>query len=187
MNTRISLIAALLSTLAAGTASAQQGPEIEAQTSPTKRMDLQASVALPVGDAADVLDTGFGVLFQYARLIQPQLAITGRSGLLYQSGGAGEVTLLHVPALAGVEYSLAPRHVAHAYLSAELGLVYLHGSVDTGFGRVSDSEVELGASVGAGYRFGGMDVRGQIYIPSMDEIDDTLHLMVTAGWTLSQR
>jgi len=179
------ITAALLSLSIAGSAFAQEGPEVYAEAMPTQRMDLQASVAVPVGDAADYVDPGFGALFMYSRLMNPQLAVTGRTGVLFQTGG--EVDILHIPALAGVEYALAPRAAAHAYLAAELGLVYLHGSVDTGFGRVSDSEIEVGASLGAGYRFGGLDVRGQMYIPSMDEVDDTLHLMVTAGWTFSQR
>jgi len=172
--------AAALAISAPVIASAQ--PEVHAQAQPTTRLDVQAAVAVPIGDASNILDPGFGALVAYSKMMTPQLSITGRTGLIYQTG-EGSINLLHIPIMGGAEMALAPRGSSYPYVFGELGLVYLHGSVDTGFGRVSDSEIELGLSAGAGYRLGGLDLRAQLYIPSLDEADDTMHMMANAGWT----
>jgi hypothetical protein len=156
-------------------------PEVEQRFTPRSNFQVSAGAALPVGDAADVLDVGFAALGSYHYQIRPQLTITGRTGLIYETGDG--VDVIHVPLLGGVEYALAPTP-NHVFLAGELGLVYLRASVDTGFGSVSDSETELGASLGAGYRFGNMDIAGTVYIPSLDETDDSIHVMARLGFRL---
>jgi hypothetical protein len=147
-----------------------------------KTLGVDAAVVLPIGDYGDLATLGFGALARFEIPLQPQLSITIRGGVILHimDEAAGDASFFMVPLYGGARYSLGAAGQG-VYLAGEAGLTYGHVSVDTGFGTASDSETELGVTLGAGFRQGALDFRGQLFIPDLSEADD-LGIMGTVGY-----
>jgi hypothetical protein len=83
----------------------------------------------------------------------------------------------------GVKYSVGggPDGV---YVAGELGITIGYASADTGFGTASDTDSELGMTLGAGFKNGALDLRGALFIPDLGEIDDP-GIMGSVGYDFS--
>jgi hypothetical protein len=149
---------------------------------PRKTLGVDAAVVLPVGDYGELATLGVGAFARFEFPLQPQLAITARAGAIYHlmDEEAGDASLLLVPIYGGVRYSLGAGGQG-LYLAGEVGLTWGRISADTGFGSASDTDTELGITLGAGFKTGKLDLRGQLFIPDLGEADD-LGLMATVGF-----
>jgi hypothetical protein len=147
-----------------------------------KTLGVDAAVVLPLGDYGEVATLGVGALVRFELPLQPQLAITARAGALYHimDEDAGDASFLLVPIYGGARYSLGAGGEG-LYLAGEIGLTWGRVSVDTGFGTASDTDTELGLTLGAGFRQGKLDFRGQLFIPDLGEAEDP-GVMGTVGF-----
>ncbi|MEZ4360752.1 MAG: hypothetical protein R3B48_11265 [Kofleriaceae bacterium] len=150
---------------AASVAHAQPAPAATAPPAAARTFGVDALVALPTGRYADAVDVAIGGL---ARLEIPSgvLTITGRAGLVYNVVKGDNLTLLFFPVYAGVRYPLGPSGL---YIAGELGLTIGYGSRDSQFGSVSDTDTELGGTVGLGMRTGSVNLTGGLFIPDLDD------------------
>lgn len=172
----LAALAALVATTA--TASAQAyGP---APAEPRARtFGLEAAVALPTEDGIDLWLGGL------ARIHVPtsaQLTITGRLGVMYALHDADGFSFMAFPLYGGVAYSLSPE--GGLYLAGEAGLTILRASVEFAGETESDTETELGLTLGAGYKKGNIDFRGALWFPTIDD-GDSLSIMASVGFDIS--
>ena len=147
-----------------------------------RTLGVDAAVVLPLGDYGELATLGVGALVRFELPLQPQLSITARAGALYHlmDEDVGDASLLLVPIYGGVRYSLGAGGQG-LYLAGEVGLTWGRISADTGFGTASDTDTELGLTLGAGFRQGKLDFRGQLFIPDLGEADDP-GVMGTVGF-----
>lgn len=157
--------------LAAGRADAQPSTPATpaapgAPAASARTFGVDAVVALPTGDYGDFASLAFGGL---ARVELPVgvFTVTGRGGAIFhiQENDAA-VDLTYVPLFAGIRY---PVGAGGLYLAGELGLSIAYASVDTGFGSDSDTQTELGGSLGVGMRLGKLSVQGGLFMPDLDD------------------
>jgi hypothetical protein len=137
-------------------------------------LGVDALAVVPVGDYANAADFGVGA---GVRLEVPAGAgfITGRIGALFHSG-AYDTSLTLVPVYAGYR---KPLGASGAYLAGELGVTFAWASVDTGFGRMTASDSEVGMLLSAGLRRGALDLSAGLFAP---DLDDAIGLIGTAGY-----
>jgi hypothetical protein len=141
-------------------------PAFADEVPPAKTFGIDAAVVVPVGDYADAIQIGGGVLVRYEVPAGPGF-VYGRTGLIghmFKDGIDGSLWL--VPAYAGYRYPLSP---SGAYVAGELGITFGYASVDTQFGEMSDSDTDLGIMLAAGLRRGKLDVRGGLFVPDSDD------------------
>jgi hypothetical protein len=150
------------------------------QAAPAPRtLGVDAIGIVPVGDYADVASFGAGAT---ARLEVPAGTgfVTGRLGAIFHAMNDGVVdglSLTLVPAYVGYRYPLGGG--SGAYLAGELGITFAHATVDTPFGRMSDSDSELGFALMGGVRRGALDLRAGLFAP---DADDAVGLLASAGY-----
>ena len=164
-------------------------PAATAQTTmPPRQMQLAAdgALAVPVGNLSNGAGVGIGALLRYEYLIQPQLALTGRAGLIYhipKSVNGADSTFWTIPILAGAKYALNEQF----YVAGELGLFSNHSSatVMTPFGNFSGSasETDFGLTAGAGYRRGDLDFRVALNILNLDHAGDSMTIGANVGYS----
>lgn len=136
---------------------------------------FDAALVLPLGDYGDVADLGLGPLFRLEVPVMSKIKITGRTGLLYHLTEIDELTMIFFPVYGGVRYSFGEGHVG-PYVAGELGITFAYFSA----GDESETETELGLTLGGGFRKGALDFRGALFIPSLDEGD--VGLMGSVGY-----
>jgi hypothetical protein len=164
------LMAVALPLALSSTALAQPAP---APANGPRTFGVDGAVVLPLGDYGEIATLAVGALGRAEFPIQPKLAITARAGVLYHlTKDEFDGTLLFIPIYGGARYSLGAVPGQGVYLAGEVGITIGYASVDTGFGTASDTETELGATLGAGFRTGALDVRGALFIPDLGEADD---------------
>lgn len=159
--------------LATSLASAQPAPEPAPRT-----LGLDAFVGLPTGDYGQYADLAFGALVR-AEVPLGTFTFTGRSGAVFHALDSSEASLLYVPIYAGVRYPLTPGGL---FFAGELGLTVAYASVDTGLGEASDTDTELGGSLGLGLRSGSLTFTGGLFIP---DLGDALAIGGSVGFDLT--
>ena len=142
---------------------------------PARALGVDAVVALPIGDYADVASVAAGAMGRAAFPAGPAVA-TVRAGALLHAMKADGASLIYVPIWAGVRLPLG---ASGLFVAAELGVTIAHAAVDTGVGDGADTQTELGASLGVGLRRGGLTVVGGLLAP---DLGDTAALGASAGF-----
>lgn len=132
------------------------------------------AIVLPLDDYGDFADFGIGPLLRIEVPAGPGY-FTGRTGFLWHATDAEDFTFLIFPIYAGYRY---PVGGSGGYLAGELGLSILYADSDFG----SDSETELGMTLGGGLRKGAFDIRGALFLP---DVGDALGLMFSVGYDFS--
>jgi hypothetical protein len=157
-------------------------------------LGVDGAVVLPIGDWSDISGLGIGALVAGHYDLSPQLAVTGRVGYIHhlsKSVGGSDFSTYEIPVLGGIKYRLGDPGEG-MYLGAEAGLVSLGARAEvenpfTGESEsVSDSDIEIGLTAGVGYETGDFDLRGQVFFPSLDHIDDLIGIMGTVGYRFSR-
>jgi len=142
---------------------------------PHRTFGIDGAVVLPLGDYADGVNFAAGAL---ARVEIPAGSgyVTGRIGALFHAVKNDVASLTFIPIYAGYRYPMGP---SGFYLAGELGITLGYASADTQFGTVSDSDSELGITLGAGMKTGALDLRGSLFLP---DADDLMGVMGTVGY-----
>ncbi|MEJ7602813.1 MAG: hypothetical protein WKG01_33305 [Kofleriaceae bacterium] len=138
---------------------------------------IDGVVVLPLGDYGDAASLAFGPIGRLEIPAGPGF-VTGRIGVLFHlvNDALDGTSLLFVPVYAGYRYPLG---TGQAYLAGELGITFAHARVDTELGSGSDTESELGATLGAGLRMGQLDLRAGLFLP---DLGDAIGLMGSIGY-----
>ena len=154
------------------------------------RIGADGAFVLPVSSWSDVAGIGLGVMARGEYALQPALHLTGRLGYIYNlskdQAGVGSTGTSELPFLVGAKYYFSGEQ-GGLYGAAELGLVSITSRADVdimGYSTsASASETKLGFTAGAGFEVGGLDLRGQLFIPSVGDAGDFLGIMATVGYT----
>jgi hypothetical protein len=165
-------LASLLALTVAAPAFAQPVP---APMPPPKTFGIDGAAVLPIGDYAEGVNFAAGAL---ARIEIPAGTgfVTGRAGVLFHAVKNNVASLTMIPLYVGYRLPMGPSGL---YLAGELGVTIGYASADTQFGSVSDSDSELGLTLGVGTKMGALDLRGQLFLP---DIDDLMGVMGTVGY-----
>lgn len=131
------------------------------------------ALAIPLGDLGDAAGIGFGGLARFEYVLTPPLNLTVRAGYIHHLEKNG-FTYSTIPVLAGVKFAVADA----VYLAAELGFFNNRGS----FGSLSSSETDFGATVGAGYRMGDLDLRAGLQFADLGNAGESMSLVINAGY-----
>ena len=171
-------------TLATLTAPAAAQPEAEITTVQRPRtLTADPIVSIPIGDAENAAGIGFGASGTLNFPINANLDVTGRLGLIYHLP-KNDIQVILVPIYGGVRYRLSPFERS-LYGAAEAGITWGRASVDTGFGEASDSDAELGGTLGVGYATPGFDIRASLMFPDLGEADDALAIVGSISFRLA--
>lgn len=182
MKTTLAIAALTLATLT-GPARAQPAPESAITAARTRNVTADPLVAIPIGDAADFTGLGIGASATLNVPVNPLVDVTGRLGLIYHLP-KNDVQVTLVPIYGGVRYRLSPAP-SSLYGAAELGLTWGRGRVDTGVGTASDTDTELGGTLGLGYVTPRLDLRAALLFPDAGNIDDALAIMASASFRVA--
>ena len=158
-----------------------------AQAEQAGRGKIEAGGAfhLPVGDFGDAAGIGFGAFGSYVFALNPQLELVGTLGLIYhlpkEVAPDVDFQLIQIPILAGVRF-----HVTDPiYVNGQIGLNFARLSADSMGVSASETETELAMLIGGGYEIGKIDVAANLMISSLDNIDESLGIMLTAAIELA--
>ncbi len=186
MSLRSSLFA--LSTLVVTLAATAGGASADS----TKTLGIDGGIALPTGDWGDVAGVGLGALARLEMPLSPKLTLAARLGYLHHTskeGDQGDTSTSEIPLFSGARYTFSggeEEGAAQIYGAAELGLVISRFSVDVEGGEsMSDSNTNLGMTLGAGYRTGKLDLRANLLFPDIGELGDVMAVMATVGYDLT--
>lgn len=154
----------------------------------TRTLGIDGGSVLPTGDWGDAAGFGLGALARLEMPLQPKLTLTARLGYMHhlskESNGADSSTS-EVPILGGVRYQLSGDEAAQLYGAAELGFVVSRISIEANGQSMSDSDTNLGMTLGGGYRKGKLDLRANLLFPDVGHLDDVIGLMATVGYDLT--
>lgn len=159
----------------AATGSPAFAEELAVTAAPRTTLGADGVGVLPVGDYGEIATLGIGVLGRLERPAGPGY-VTGRTGVIFHAIDEVDADLTLFPLYAGYRM---PVGTGGAYLAGELGLTVAVGTIDVGLGRMSDSEIELGVTLGGGMRRGALDLRAGLFLP---DLDDAVGLMASAGY-----
>jgi hypothetical protein len=149
-------------------------------TAPQRTFGIDGAVVMPLGNYADAAGVGAGAFGRLEFPVSTGGFVTARIGLIaHQVDATMGGSLMFVPIYAGYRQPLG---TSGAYLAGELGITFGYASVDTQFGRVSDSDSELGITLMAGLRKGALDFRAGLFAP---DIDDVHGFMASLGYNFS--
>ena len=159
-----------------GTASLAAAQPAPAPVGPST-IGIDGVAVLPVGDYGDAAALAFGPVGRLEIPAGPGF-VTGRFGVLFHlvEDALDGTTLLFFPLYGGYRY---PVGTGQAYLVGELGLTFAHARVDTALGSGSDTETELGATLGGGLRRGQLDLRAGLFLP---DLGDAIGIMGSIGY-----
>jgi opacity protein-like surface antigen len=157
-------------------------PTPEAKGPETMRLAADFALVLPVGDWSDFSGIGLGALLRFEARVADNVSITARLGYIGHLENDGFSTS-EIPILfPGVKV-----HFGDVYLGLEAGLLSLGVAVDFDdeFGSFSgsDSEMKLGLTFGLGYVIDKVDLRLQLFAPSVEDFSDLLGIMFNVGYT----
>jgi hypothetical protein len=158
-----------------------------------KTIGLDGGLAMPTGDWGDAAGVGIGALARFEMPLQTKLTFTARAGYIQHLGvdgpdGAGDSSTSEVPLFAGVRYAFSGAEEGSSkqfYGAAELGFVIYRVSIDVNGQSMSNSDTNLGMTLGAGYRTGKLDLRANLFFPDVGEAGDAMALMATIGYDLT--
>ncbi len=148
----------------------------------TMRLAADLALVLPLGDWSDATGIGLGALLRFEARVADMVSITARLGYIGHLEKNG-LSTSELPILfPGIKV-----HLGDAYLGLEAGLVSLGVAVniDSEFGSFSgsDSEMKLGLTLGFGYVIDKVDLRLQLFAPSVEDFSDLLGIMFNVGYT----
>jgi hypothetical protein len=111
----------------------------------------------------------FGLAAEYHHPVNPQMSVVGTFAGMYalidsDLADVIDITVLYFPILGGVKFNFTPQ----MYGIGQAGLTYSRASSD----GESNSETDLSLNFGVGARFGNFDLRGSLWIPTIDEVGD---------------
>ena len=151
--------------------------EVVVTAAPRTTLGIDGAVLMPVGDSGE-LATGAGGARVRLEVPVGRGFVTGRGGVLLHAVNdrLGMTSLTLVPIYAGYRHP-----IGNLYLAGELGLTigFASGEVNTPFGNgsASDSDTDLGLTLGVGYRAGKLAVRGGLFSPNAEDFA----LLATVG------
>jgi len=160
----------------------------------SKTIGIDGGIAMPTGDWGDAAGFGFGALARLEIPLQPKLTITARAGYIHHTskeaaagplGGGGDTSTSEIPFFGGARYAFSQQATSEIYGAAELGLVMYRVSFDFDGESMSESDTNLGMTLGAGYRTGKLDLRAGLFFPDVGEVGDAMALMATVGYDLT--
>ena len=148
----------------------------------TKTIGIDGGIAMPTGDWGESVGFGFGALARFEMPVHPKIVFAARAGSIrhLEKDDSG-ITVSEVPLFAGARYLFNPT----IYGVAELGFVNYRYAVDVEGDSMSESDTNLGMTLGAGYRSGKLDVRGGLFFPDVDNAGDAMAVMATVGYDIS--
>ena len=154
---------AVTCTLAASISQAQPAPP-EARAG---IIGVDAMAVLPVGDYGDFATLAIGPIGRVEFPVGPGY-VTGRFGVLFHllNSEIDDTTFLMFPLYGGYRYPLGS---GAAYLAGELGITFAYLRTSTSLGSGSDTDTELGLTLGGGLRKGQLDLRGGLFLPDLDD------------------
>jgi hypothetical protein len=171
---KFTTLAFALTSLAAATATADES--ILAAAPPQKTLGVDAMAVLPVGDYANAVTLGLGILGRFEAPAGPGF-ITGRAGVIFHAMKTNaDASLTFVPLYAGYRY---PIGTGGAYVAGEVGLTLAFGTVQTQLGKMSASDSEIGFTLMAGWRKKSLDFRAGLFAP---DAGDAVGLLASAGY-----
>ena len=151
-----------------------------------RTLGVDGGLAMPTGDWGDAAGVGIGALARFEMPLQPKLTLTARAGYLQhlskEANGADSSTS-ELPLLGGVRYAFSGDEVTQVYGAAELGFIMSRISIDAGGQSMSDSDTNLGMTLGGGYRTGKLDLRANLLFPDVGELGDVMGLMARSDIT----
>jgi hypothetical protein len=160
----------------------------------TKTIGIDGGVAVPTGDWSDAVGFGIGALARFEMPIKDKITFTARAGYIQHLekegggdmfGGESKSSAAEIPFFGGLRYAFKQEATTAIYGAAELGFVMYRVSVDIGGMESSDSDTNLGMSLGAGYRTGKLDLRGALWFPDVGEAGDAMAVMATVGYDIT--
>jgi hypothetical protein len=145
-------------------------------TAPHKIFGVDGIAVVPMGDYANAAHFAGGGLARLELPVGPAY-ITARSGVIANAmtNDVGMTSLTFVPVYGGVRYPIG----GGGYLAGELGITFMFGSAQTGFGTASASDQKLGLTLAGGYRAGALDIRAGLFAP---DVANAVGLMASAGY-----
>ena len=157
---------------------------------PAKKGMLGAdgAIVLPLGDWSDLAGLGLGATLHYEHPFDQNWSFTGRVGYIHhlsKETGPYSYTTSEIPFMVGAKYHLGAA-APGLYFAGELGLTIFRfdleydGPENPFVDEVdhSDSETDLGMTLGAGYSMGNFDLAARLYAPDFD----VAGLMATVGY-----
>ncbi len=153
-----------------------------------RTIGIDGGSVLPTGDWGDSAGLGLGALARMEMPLAPKLTLSARLGYFHhlskESDGT-ESSTSEIPLFTGVRYQFSGTEAAQLYGAAELGFVIARISLENNGQSMSDSDTNLGMSLGGGYRKGKLDLRANLFFPDVGELGDALGLMATVGYDLT--
>jgi hypothetical protein len=188
------LVMRMLVMLAAttGSAVAEEAAPAPAPPPKTKTIGVDGGIALPTGDWGEGAGFGIGALARFEMPLIPALVLTARAGFIKHLskeseggmlGGDTSSSATQIPVFGGVRYAFSQKPTSAIYGAAELGFVNYRVTVDIGEMSMTDSDTNLGLTLGAGYRMGKLDLRAGLEFPDAGEGD--FALMATVGYDIT--
>ena len=161
-----------------------------ASSAMAKGMSLGAdgAFAIPLATWGDVANLGIGAMLRFEVDITENFTVTGRVGFIFhfeKEQATTSTNTSELPILGGVKYYFLGESDGF-YAAAEIGLIniwgYASGQVEGVLIEGSDSELNLGLTIGAGYTFGNIDGRACLIFPDIGELDDAIGILLTVGY-----
>ena len=158
-----------------------------------KTIGIDGGFAMPTGDWGDAAGFGFGALARLEIPFRPGITFTARAGYIHHVskeaeggvGGSADSSTSEIPFFAGARYAFSRQATSEIYGAAELGIVMYRVSIDLGGESMSETDTNLGMTLGAGYRTGKLDLRAGLLFPDIGEVGDAMALMATVGYDLT--
>lgn len=184
---RVHLFAFTLVAVASGDAVADPSSPPLAKT-----IGIDGGIALPTGTWSDGVGFGIGSLARFELGLAPAVTLSARAGYIQHlskdqmiaGGGTASASAGEIPFFAGARYAFT-QGANQIYAAAELGLVVALASVDYNGMSMSNSQTNVGMTVGGGYRAGRVDVRGGLFFPDLGHAGDAIAVMATVGFDIA--
>ena len=181
-----------LTTTAAAEEAAEPAPAAPAVVK-TKTISIDGGIALPTGDFSDAVGFGIGALARFEMPLNEKLVLTARAGYIQHLSKEGESmfggdvssSASQIPLVGGVRYVFSQKPTSQLYGAGELGFVMFRMTNKVGEMSESNSDTNLGMTIGGGYRSGKLDLRAGLLFPDVGEIGDVMALMATVGYDIT--
>jgi hypothetical protein len=168
---------------------AMTGTALAEEAVRTKTIGVDGGVAMPTGGWGDAAGVGIGALARFEMPWRSKLVITARAGYIHHLskslegmfGGEASSSTSEIPLFGGMRYAFTPK----VYGAAELGLVMFRLANEAGGMSQSNSDTNLGMTLGAGYRAGKLDLRGMLLFADIGEVGDSMAVMATVGYDVT--
>ncbi|MBS1122041.1 MAG: hypothetical protein H6Q90_4269 [Deltaproteobacteria bacterium] len=189
------LVLPILLTTATATTAAADGaaePAAPVSTARTKMIAIDGALAMPTGKLGDGVGFGIGALARFEMPLAPKLVLTARVGYIQHfskesdvgGGATAKSSASQIPLLGGIRYVFSQGPTTQLYGGAELGFDVVRLSFDNNGMSSSNSDTNLGMTLGGGYRTGKLDLRAGLLFPDLGNVGDAIALMATVGYDI---